>query len=152
MLRSAAGQLLGVLRGSVGLTASRLGATGAVRFSHSEESAEEFDARYEAYFNRKDIDHWEARKAMNDLLGMDLIPDPKIINAALRACRRLNDYALAIRFLEGCKDKCGNQVNTIYPYLLQEIRPTLTELGIDTPEELGYDQPELALKSVYDIH
>ncbi|XP_065091011.1 cytochrome c oxidase subunit 5A, mitochondrial [Ochlerotatus camptorhynchus] len=152
MLRSAAGQLFGVLRGTVGLTTSRLGAAGVVRHSHSNESAEEFDARYEAYFNRSDIDHWEARKGMNDLLGMDLIPEPKIIAAALKACRRLNDYALAIRFLEGCKDKCGNKVNEIYPYLLQEIRPTLTELGIETPEELGYDQPELALKSVYDMH
>lgn len=147
-----AGQLFGVLRGTVGLTASRLGAAGVVRHSHSNESVEEFDSRYEAYFNRADIDAWEARKAMNDLLGMDLIPDPKIMNAALKACRRLNDYALAVRFLEGCKDKCGDKVNEIYPYLLQEVRPTLTELGIDTPEELGYDQPELALKSVFDSH
>lgn len=53
--------------------------------------------RYEAFFNRTDIDHWEARKAMNDLCGMDLVPDPKIIIAAMKACRRLNDYALAVR-------------------------------------------------------
>ena len=33
---------------------------------------------------------------------------------------------------------------------VQEIRPTLDELGISTPEELGYDKPELALKSVYE--
>merc|ERR1711890_203846 len=26
----------------------------------------------------------------------------------------------------------------IYPYILQEIQPTLTELGISTPEEMGY--------------
>lgn len=36
--------------------------------------------------------------------------------------------------------------------VLQEIKPTLDELGISTPEELGYDKPELALKSVFDIH
>jgi cytochrome c oxidase subunit 5a len=153
MLRSAAGQLVNVLRGSFGLTTSRLGAIGAVRFSHgSGQSDEEFDAHYEAFFNRPDIDAWEARKAMNELLGMDLVPDPKIITAGLRACRRLNDFALAIRWLEGCKDKCGDQVKVIYPYILQEIKPTLTELGIETPEELGYDEPELALKSVFDMH
>ena len=28
------------------------------------ESDAEFDARYEAYFNRKDIDGWEIRKVM----------------------------------------------------------------------------------------
>ncbi|XP_053686347.1 cytochrome c oxidase subunit 5A, mitochondrial-like [Sabethes cyaneus] len=150
MIRSAATRLIVSLRSFGGLNGPLT--AGAVRFSHSSETAEDFDARYEAYFNRPNIDHWEARKAMNDLLGMDLIPEPKIIVAGLKACRRLNDYALAVRFLEGCKDKCGDKVNEIYPYLLQEIRPTLTELGIETPEELGYDQPELALKSVYDIH
>lgn len=158
---------------------------------HSVESDADFDARYEAFFSRKDIDGWECRKvdllfaklmldlltisflwqAMNDLSGMDLIPEPKIIIAALHACRRLDDYALAVRFLETVKDKCGSKVNEIYPYILQvgstssrkffacilrlnhwiqEIKPTLTQLGINTPEELGYDKPELALKTVYE--
>uniref|UniRef100_A0A240PP78 Cytochrome c oxidase subunit 5A, mitochondrial n=1 Tax=Anopheles christyi TaxID=43041 RepID=A0A240PP78_9DIPT len=153
MLRFAAGRVLGGLRSAAGLKSSQpmVGAM-VVRHSHSNETDEEFDSRYEAYFNRPEIDGWEARKAMNDLLGMDLVPEPKIIVSALKACRRLNDYALAVRFMEGVKDKCGDKTNEIYPYLLQEIRPTLTELGIDTPEELGYDQPELALKSVYDMH
>ncbi|XP_055533951.1 cytochrome c oxidase subunit 5A, mitochondrial-like [Wyeomyia smithii] len=115
------------------------------------ESDAEFDARYEAYFNRPDIDQWEARKAMNDLFGMDLVPEPKIIVAALKACRRLNDYALAIRFLEAVKDRCGDKQKEIYPYVLQEIAPTLCDLGIETPEELGYDTPELALKTIYDL-
>lgn len=88
---------------------------------------------------------------MNDIFGEDLVPEPKIIVAALKACRRVNDYALAVRFLEAVKDKCGDRVKEIYPYIIQEIRPTLTELGIDTPEELGYDKPELALKNVYDL-
>uniref|UniRef100_A0A240PP05 Cytochrome c oxidase subunit 5A, mitochondrial n=1 Tax=Anopheles atroparvus TaxID=41427 RepID=A0A240PP05_ANOAO len=155
MLRFAAGRVLGGLRSAAGLKSSSqsmVGATMVVRHSHSNETAEEFDSRYEAYFNRPEIDGWEARKAMNDLLGMDLVPEPKIIVSALKACRRINDYALAVRFLEGVKDKCGDKANEIYPYLLQEIRPTLTELGISTPEEMGYDQPELALKSVYDLH
>ncbi|PNF35376.1 Cytochrome c oxidase subunit 5A, mitochondrial [Cryptotermes secundus] len=118
---------------------------------HSTETDDEFDSRYEAYFNRQDIDGWEIRKAMNDLAGMDLVPEPKIVNAALRACRRVSDFALAVRFLETIKSKCGNRVQEIYPYILQEIRPTLDELGINTPEELGYDKPELALKNVYDM-
>ncbi|KAA0203206.1 hypothetical protein HAZT_HAZT007130 [Hyalella azteca] len=67
----------------------------------------------------------------------------------MHACRRLNDYAVTTRFLEAIKAKCGHHEKVIYPYILQEIQPTLTELGISTPEELGYDKPELALKSVY---
>lgn len=58
---------------------------------------------------------------MNDLSGMDIVPEPKIVIAALNACRRLNDYALAVRFLETVKDKCGGRVNEIYPYILQVL-------------------------------
>lgn len=89
---------------------------------------------------------------MNDLCGLDLVPEPKIICAALRACRKVNDYALAVRFIEAVKDKCGNNEKEIYPYIIQQIKPTLTELGLNTPEELGYDKPELALQNVFEIH
>lgn len=150
MLRAAAGRLVGLARGTMGV--SRLSAVGAMRHSsHSTESDAEFDARYVAYFNRKDIDGWECRKAMNDLIGMDLVPEPAIIIAGLEACRRLNDYALALRWIEAVKNSCGPHVNEIYPYLLQEIRPTLMKLGVETPEEIGYDQPELALKTVFEM-
>lgn len=115
------------------------------------ETDDAFDARYENYFGRSDIDGWEIRKAMNDLQGEDLVPEPKIIIAALKACRRVNDYALAVRYLEAIQDKCGNRVSEIWPYIKQEIKPTLDELGILTPEQMGYDKPELALKDVYDM-
>lgn len=35
--------------------------------------------------------------------------------------------------------------------MIQEIRPTLDKLKISTPEELGYDKPELALKNVFEM-
>jgi len=43
--------------------------TQTVRAAHAKETDEEFDERYEKFFNRNDIDHWEIRKAMNDLAG-----------------------------------------------------------------------------------
>ena len=46
-----------------------------------QETDAEFDARYEAFFNRPDIDGWEIRKAMGDLAGMDLVPEPTIVAA-----------------------------------------------------------------------
>lgn len=49
------------------------------------------------------------------------------------------------------QDKCGGRVKEVWPYIKQEIKPTLDELGILTPEEMGYDRPELALKDVYDM-
>ncbi|XP_003707440.1 cytochrome c oxidase subunit 5A [Megachile rotundata] len=128
--------------------------TQTFRASHDgpQESEEEFNKKYIDYLNRPQLDNWEIRQVITKLTGMDLVPDPSIICAALRACRRLNDFALCIRILETVKDKCGSKQKEIYPYILQEIRPTLDELGISTPEELGYDKPELALQSVYDIH
>ncbi|XP_078286007.1 cytochrome c oxidase subunit 5A, mitochondrial-like [Rhinoraja longicauda] len=109
-------------------------------YSHGkQETDEEFDARWMTYFNKPDIDAWELRKGMNTLIGYDLVPEPKIIDAALRACRRLNDLASGIRILEAVKDKAGPH-KEIYPYIIQELRPTLTELGIPTPEEIGLDK------------
>ena len=49
---------------------------GARAMSKGGETDEEFDARYEAYFSRPDIDGWEVRKAMNDLCGKQLKPSP----------------------------------------------------------------------------
>ncbi|KAK3526213.1 hypothetical protein QTP70_017764 [Hemibagrus guttatus] len=73
-------------------------------YSHSkQETDEEFDARWVTYFNKPDIDAWELRKGMNTLIGYDLVPEPKILEAALRACRRLNDLGSAIRILEAVK-------------------------------------------------
>uniref|UniRef100_A0A8I3PI57 Cytochrome c oxidase subunit 5A, mitochondrial n=1 Tax=Canis lupus familiaris TaxID=9615 RepID=A0A8I3PI57_CANLF len=95
----------------------------------SHETEEEFDARWVTYFNKPDIDAWELRKGMNTLVGYDLVPEPKIIDAALPA----------VRILEVVKDKAGPR-KEIYPYVIQELRPTLNELGISTPEELDLDK------------
>ncbi|KAG5839342.1 hypothetical protein ANANG_G00204000 [Anguilla anguilla] len=84
-------------------------------YSHGkQETDEEFDARWVTYFNKPDIDAWELRKGMNTLIGYDLVPEPKIIDAALRACRRLNDLASAVRILEAVKNKAGPHKD-IYP-------------------------------------
>lgn len=55
---------------------------------------------------------------MNNLIGMDLVPDPKIICAALKACRKLNDYALTTRFLEAVKFRAETN-KEIWPYVLK---------------------------------
>ncbi|OAD56959.1 Cytochrome c oxidase subunit 5A, mitochondrial [Eufriesea mexicana] len=152
MLRFTGKQLNNIVKNSIILRSTTV--SQCIRASHDGpvESEEQFNERYVNYLNRPSLDHWEIRQTMNKLAGMDLVPDPTIICAALRACRRLNDFALTIRILETVKDKCGSRLNEIYPYILQEIRPTLDELGINTPEELGYDKPELALQSIDDIH
>ncbi|KAI3413606.1 Cytochrome c oxidase subunit 5A [Globodera pallida] len=106
--------------------------------------AQKFDQHFLDYLNKPDIDGWELRKALTELANFDVVPDPKLVEAGLRACRRVNDLSLAVRFLEQIKYKSGGPVGraSVYPYIIQEVRPVLDELGIRTPEELGYDQPE----------
>lgn len=60
---------------------------------------------------------------MTELHNFDVIPDPKVVEAALRACRRVNDYGLTIRFLESIKIKCGTKKNRdlIYPWVIQQV-------------------------------
>ncbi|XP_068958786.1 cytochrome c oxidase subunit 5A, mitochondrial-like [Petaurus breviceps papuanus] len=109
-------------------------------YSHgSHETDEESDARWVTHFSKPDLDAWELRKGMNTLVGYDLVPEPKIIDAALGACRGLDDFASAVGIVEVVKDKAGLH-KEIYPYIIQELRPTLDELGISTPEELGLDK------------
>uniref|UniRef100_A0A8R1HXC8 Cytochrome c oxidase subunit 5A, mitochondrial n=1 Tax=Caenorhabditis japonica TaxID=281687 RepID=A0A8R1HXC8_CAEJA len=106
--------------------------------------ADKFDKHFIDYLSRPEIDGWEVRKAFTELHDYDVIPDPKVVEAGLRACRRVNDFALAVRFLEAIKIKCGTQKNrdTIYAYIVKQVEPVLKELGIDTPEQLGYNEPE----------
>lgn len=104
--------------------------------SKKEESDEEFDARWEAYFNRDDIDAWELRKGLNDLYGYDVVPQPKIVVAMLKAARRLNDIALAVRILESVKEKAAGD-QKVYSFVMEGVKPTLEELGLETPEKLG---------------
>ncbi|XP_070618127.1 cytochrome c oxidase subunit 5A, mitochondrial [Erythrolamprus reginae] len=109
-------------------------------YAHKPEiTDEELDARWVMFFNKPDIDDWELRKGVNTLVDADMVPEPKIVDAALRACRRLNDFATTIRILEMVKYKSGKHKD-IYPYVIQELRPTLNELGISTPEELDMDK------------
>lgn len=54
----------------------------------------------------------------------------------LKAARRLNDLPMAVRILEAVKEKAAGD-EKIYSYIIGEIRSTLDELGLKTPEELG---------------
>ena len=104
-----------------------------------EESPDQFDSRWEAYFNDPQLDSWALKRGVNELYGHDLVPEPKIVVAMLKASRRVNDIAMAIRILEAVKDKAAGDA-TIYKYIIESVKPTLDELGISTPEELGLDK------------
>ncbi len=100
------------------------------------ESEQQFDDRWESYFNREDIDLWELKKGLNDLYGHDLVPEPRIVKAMIGAARRLDNLPMAVRILEAVKEKAAGD-QKIYSYIIGEVKPTLEEVGLKTPEELG---------------
>lgn len=53
------------------------------------------------------------------------------------------------RWLEGVKNRCAGDEQT-YNWIINQVRPTLNELGVSLPEELGFGVPELALKQPHE--
>ncbi|KAF9111562.1 Cytochrome c oxidase subunit 6 [Mortierella sp. AM989] len=101
---------------------------------HGEESYEHFTERFVKFFDNVD-DVFELQRGLNNAFGYDFVPSPSVIAAALKASRRVNDYATAIRVLEGLKFKAGS--DGTYKKYLDELAPLKTELGVQTKEELG---------------
>lgn len=70
MLRVVAARVASTARTMIIPRTSAVNSQAIRNSSHGpKETDEEFDERYVNFFNRKDIDHWEIRKAMNDLAG-----------------------------------------------------------------------------------
>jgi len=91
-----------------------------------------------------DIDGWDVRFIFDKIAGHQNVPEPDVVIAGLKACRRVNDFALTMRWLEVVHFKSQHN-KAIWPYMVQEIRPTCDELGVSLPEDIGYDKPELSV-------
>lgn len=68
--------------------------------SHDEETFEEFTSRYEKEFDEA-YDLFEVQRVLNNVFSYDLVPAPAVLEKALQAARRVNDYATASRVFEG---------------------------------------------------
>ena len=47
-----------------------------------------------------DIDGWDVRFIFDKIAGHQNVPEPDVVIAGLKACRRVNDFALSMRWLE----------------------------------------------------
>ncbi|KLT39422.1 COX5A-domain-containing protein [Cutaneotrichosporon oleaginosum] len=131
----AARSLRFVARPALAKAVPRPAAFAAVRFSstHAEESYEEFNARYRQFFGEV-TDLFELQRGLNNAFAYDLVPSTEVVEAALRASRKVNDYATAVRILEGVKEKVENKGQ--YESYINELKPVIEELGIQTKEQL----------------
>ncbi|KAF0391081.1 cox5a-domain-containing protein [Gigaspora margarita] len=102
---------------------------------HENESYEAFTERYVKFFDGVD-DQFELKRGLNNCFAYDLVPAPSVIEASLRAARRVNDFSTAVRIFEGIKQKVEN--SNQYNQYLEELKPIKDELGIMTKEELGF--------------
>jgi cytochrome c oxidase subunit 5a len=94
--------------------------------AHSQETFESFSARYTAFFTAAQ-DLFEVQRGLNNCFAHDLVPSPGVIEAALRAARRVDDYATAVRVFEGIKEKVENKEQ--YKAYLEELKGVREELG-----------------------
>ncbi|KAI0066547.1 COX5A-domain-containing protein [Artomyces pyxidatus] len=101
--------------------------------AHGQETFESFTERYVSFFQSAQ-DLFEVQRGLNNCFAHDLVPAPAVVESALRAARRVNDYSTAVRIFEGIKEKVENK--TQYEAYLAELKPVREELGIDTKEEL----------------
>ncbi|KAH8099457.1 COX5A-domain-containing protein [Cristinia sonorae] len=101
--------------------------------AHGQETFESFNERYVQFFKDAE-DLFEVQRGLNNCFAHDLVPAPSVIEAALRATRRVNDYATAVRIFEGVSEKVENKQQ--YQAYLEELKGVREELGINLREEL----------------
>lgn len=77
---------------------------------------------------------FEVQRILNNCFSYDLVPAPSVIQKALEACRRVNDYPTAVRTFEALKHKVENKEQ--YQAYLDELKETREALGIDLKEQL----------------
>jgi len=111
---------------------------GSVRFySDDGLSYEDFTAKFEKEFDEA-YDVYEVQRVLNNAFSYDLVPAPTVIERALLAARRVNDYATASRVFEALKVKVDTKEQ--YQAYLDELKETREELGVTLHEELFGEQ------------
>jgi cytochrome c oxidase subunit 5a len=94
--------------------------------SHAQETFESFSDRYVKFFQNAE-DLFELQRGLNNCFAHDLVPSPAVVEAAVRAARRVNDYSTAVRVFEGIREKVENKQQ--YQAYLEELKGLREELG-----------------------
>ncbi|KAI1191412.1 cytochrome c oxidase subunit [Nemania serpens] len=122
-----------VVPGLMASSSSNFSTTVTRRSEHAEETFEEFTARYEKEFDGVQ-DVFELQRNLNNAFAYDLVPSPSVLQAAIKAARRVNDFPTAVRLFEGLKAKVENKGQ--YEQYLTELKPLREEFGILLKEEM----------------
>lgn len=93
-----------------------------------------FETQWVDFF-RTAPDLFELQRGLNNCFAYDIVPSKPILEEALLASRRLNDFPTSVRILAGLRDKVENA--TQYQQYLESLKEIREKLSIPTPEELG---------------
>ena len=97
-------------------------------------SVDDYVQRWSGHF-RTAPDLFELQRGLNNCFGYDLVPPVPVIREALRAARRLNDFATGVRVFGALRTRTENDEQ--YRAYLEALKADMDELGICTPEALG---------------
>ncbi|KAI8904294.1 cytochrome c oxidase, subunit VA/VI [Gorgonomyces haynaldii] len=92
------------------------------------------------------VDHWkhhfatvdedfELERGLNHIFAADWVPSVEVVEEALKASRRLNTFATAVRILEGLEEKAPKKDQ--YEQYIRHLSPLLKDLGVPEKKELG---------------
>lgn len=98
-------------------------------------SVQEFTDRWTRFFSSEAHDQFELLRGLNNCFSYDIVPPVPVVESALHAARRLNDFATAVRVFGGIKEKVENKLQ--YETYMEHLADLKAELGVPTPEELG---------------
>lgn len=95
----------------------------------------EYESRWTEFFATSAYDQFELQRGLNHAFSYDIVPTVPVLEAALRACRRLNDYAAAMRVFGALRQKCATDKE--YEEYVKHLEPIKQELGVSAPEDIG---------------
>ncbi|KAJ3394600.1 hypothetical protein HDU84_007774 [Entophlyctis sp. JEL0112] len=80
-------------------------------------------------------DDFELERGLNHIFAQDWAPQVELVGEALKASRRLDTFATAVRILEGVEQKVHKKEQ--YEQYLKVLAPILSELGVVDKHALG---------------
>ena len=98
-------------------------------------SVPEYESKWTQFFESSAYDQFELQRGLNKAFSYDIVPTVPVLEAALKAARRLNDYGAAMRVFGALRQKCSDDKQ--YEEYVKYLEPIKQELGISAPEDIG---------------
>ena len=93
-----------------------------------------YESRWTSFFTSDAYDRFELQRGLTLCFQYDIVPTIPVLEAAFRACRRLDDFATGVRIFGALRQKCKSDKE--YFEYSQYLLPIKNELGLSAPEDI----------------